>query len=86
MNKTESAKYGYSPEYIEKKSLLSEKFRIAFNFERIKKSKQISNRLNKYDKALYSRKKKKLTKNLNIGENILLLGKKIKKKPVAGKF
>ena len=82
MNKTESAKYGYSPEYIEKKSLSSEKFRIVFNFERIKKSKQISNRLNKYDKACIRARKR----NLDIGENILLLDEKIKKKPAAGKF
>ena len=33
MNKTESAKYGYSPNYIESKSLSSKKFRIVFNFE-----------------------------------------------------
>ena len=33
MNQTESGKYDYVPNYIEKKSLLSQKFRIVFNFE-----------------------------------------------------
>ena len=37
MNKTESAKYGYSPDFIENKSLSSKKFPILFNFEQIKK-------------------------------------------------
>ena len=59
MNKTESAKYGYSSDYIEEQSLSSKRFRISFNFDRLKKSKQVSNRLDKYDKVLYSRKKKK---------------------------
>ena len=33
MNQIESEKYDCVPNYIEKKSLLSQKFRITFNFE-----------------------------------------------------
>ena len=33
MNQTESEKYDDVPNYIEKKSLSSQKFRIVFNFE-----------------------------------------------------
>ena len=80
MNKTENAKCGYSPNYIESKSLSSEKFRIVFNFERIRKSKKTSSRLNKYDKTLYLRKKKKLRQDLGTGENVLLCAERIKKK------
>ena len=39
MNKTESTKYGLLPENIKKQSLLSKRFRLSFNFDRIKKSK-----------------------------------------------
>ena len=39
-----SKKYGLTPNDIETKSLSKEQFKTAFNFERIKKSKQISNR------------------------------------------
>lgn len=38
----ENAKYGYAPKFINKKLLLSKKFRIVFIFERIKKSKQVA--------------------------------------------
>ena len=86
MNKTESAKYGYSSDYIEEQSLSSKRFRISFNFDRLKKSKQVSNRLDKYDKVLYSRKKKKPRENLDIGKNILLLAEGIKKKSAPGKL
>lgn len=54
----ENAKYGYAPKFINKKLLLSKKFRIVFIFERIKKSKQVAKRLNKFDKKLYEQKKK----------------------------
>ena len=69
---TKSAQYGHFPSYIESKSFSSEKFRIVLNFERIKKSKKASNRLDRCDKTLYLRKKKKLRQNLGIGENVLL--------------
>ena len=58
MNQTESAKYGLLPEHIEKQSLLSERFILSFNFDYIKKSKQVSKALDKYDKMLYWCKKK----------------------------
>ena len=58
MNKTESAKYGLSPEHIEKQSLLSRRFKLSFNFDQIKKSKQVSKVLDKYDKTLYLHKKR----------------------------
>ena len=86
MNKTESAKYGYLPNYIESKSLSSKKFRIVFNFKQTKKSKKVSNRLDKYDKTLYLRKKKKLRQDLSIEEKVLLLAEGIKKKSALGKF
>ena len=86
MNKTGSAKDGYSPDYIKKQSLSRKRFRIAFNLGRVKKLKQVPDRLEKYDKVLYSRKKKKLRENFGIGKHVLLLTKRIKKKSVSEKF
>ena len=86
MNKTGSAKDGYSPDYIKKQSLSSKRFRIAFNLGRVKKLKQVPDRLEKYDKVLYSRKKKKLRENFGIGKHVLLLTKRIKKKSASENF
>lgn len=57
MSNVISKKYGISPNDTETKSLSSEQFRTTFNFDRIKKLKKIGNRLDKYDKKNYSRKK-----------------------------
>ena len=59
-NKTKSAKYSYSPDYVEKQSILGKRFRISFNSDSVTKSKQLFDRLDKYDKVLCSHKKKKL--------------------------
>ena len=37
MNKTPSEKYGIKPETVERESLLSEPFRMKFEFDRLKK-------------------------------------------------
>ena len=50
MNNVRSEKYNISPNEIKKRSLASKQFKTLFNFERIKKSKQIPDRLDKYDK------------------------------------
>lgn len=48
---------------------------------------QVSKRPDKFDKKLYEQKKKrKLRENLDIGENVLLLAERIKKKSAVGKF
>ena len=62
MNKTESAKYGLSPEHIGKQSLLSKRFTLSFNFDCIKISKQVPKALDQYDKTLYLRKGRNLEK------------------------
>ena len=57
MNNVICKKYGMSPNDIETNSLSSEQFRTKFNFDRIKKSNKITNKLDKYDKKIYSRTK-----------------------------
>ena len=58
MNNVLSKKYGLSPENIETRSLSDEKFRTLFNFHRIEKTRQIHERLSRYDKKIQVQKKK----------------------------
>ena len=86
MNIVLNGKYEISPNDIEKKSLSSEKFRILFDFHRIEKIKQVNDRLDRYDRKKYSAKRRKLRENLNVGERVLVLAERIKKKSAPGKF
>ena len=86
MNSVLNEKYGISPNDIEKKSLSSEKLRTLFNFHRIEKIKQVNDRLDRYDGKKYSVKRRKLRENLNVGERVLVLAERIKKKSAPGKF
>ena len=52
MNKVESRKYGLLPNYIKRQSLQSKKFRMGFNFDRIKKANSTHKSLDKYDVSL----------------------------------
>lgn len=73
-NKVISENYGIMPKNIETKLVSSEQFRTKLSFDRIKKSKKIADRLDKYDKNFYSRKK-----TANICENVLVMAEQIKK-------
>ena len=50
MNNVKSEKYGISPNIIEEKSLSSQRFRTLFNLKKIESSKNVSDRLDKYDR------------------------------------
>ena len=86
MNIMPSLKYGISPENIESKSLNSERFKTLFNMHRIEKTSKLNDRLDRYDKQIYQRKRKKLRENLKVGERVYILAESIKKKSVPGKF
>ena len=60
MNNIQSEKYGLTPEEIEKKSISNKRFRKIFNIHRIKRTKLVHDRQNRYDKKKYDRKKKKM--------------------------
>ena len=70
---------------LKKKYLSSEKFRAFFNFHRMEKIKQVNDRLDRYDRKKYSAKRRKLRKNLNVVDRVLLLTEGIKKKSATGK-
>ena len=48
MNDVKSKKYGLSPNDIERKALSIERFKTLFKIEKIKRSKKLSHRLDKY--------------------------------------
>ena len=58
MNNLLNEKYGLPPEEIETRSLSDERFRTLFNFHRIEKTRQVHERLNRYDKKMQVQKKK----------------------------
>ena len=60
MDDVKNENYGVSPNAMENKLLTSERFKTLFIFERIKISKTISDRLDKYTKKNTFWKKKNL--------------------------
>ena len=53
---------------------------------RIEKTKKLHDRLDRYDKKRYSAERKKLREDLLIGEKVLVLAERIKKKAAPVKF
>ena len=86
MNNMKSVKYGLSIEEIEKQSLAGELFETVFNMHRIDKTKKLHDRLDRYNKKRYLAKRKKLREDLMIGEKVLVLAERIKKKAAPGRF
>ena len=58
MKNVVSENYKLTPNEIEKRSPESESLKTEFNFEHIEVSKKVSDRLNRYDKKIYSKKEK----------------------------
>ena len=80
INNVQREKYGLTPKEIEKKSISNERFRAIFNIHWIERTKLVHDRLNRYNKKKYDRKKKKLRENLNINKTFLVLAEGIRKK------
>ena len=85
MNKTKTSKYQIEPEYIEKKSLEDDNFREKFDFYRIEKVDKNNKRIKRY-MMKKDANKRKLREPLNIGEKVLVLAERIKKKDAPGKL
>ena len=58
---------------VEKNAIASEANRGRFNFARLEKIKTEKNRLEKFDKKIYKRKKLKLRSPLGLGEEVFIL-------------
>ena len=86
MNSLPSTKYKQTPNEIEKYSLNSEASKERFNFLRLKKVREEKVRQEKINKKTYKRKKLKLRSPLEVGEEVLVLTSRLKKKDLPGKF
>ena len=86
MNSLPTAKYGVDPDKIEKRSSESEWLREWFDMRRLSKISKAQPPYERYQKKKYLKKKKKLRVPLEIGEDVLLLSSRIKKKSDPGKF
>ena len=82
MNKTASTKYGTAPENIEDKSLDPKdrkSFQEVYDFMRLKQIQNNEMRFDKHNQRI-DRRKKTLRSPLNIGEKVLVLAERLKKK------
>ena len=85
MNKTKTAKYQIEPENVEKKSLEDDMFREKFDFYRIEKVGKENKKVKRYMTKKYGHKRK-LKEPLNIGEKVLVLLERLKKKDAPGRL
>ena len=88
MNNIIFPKYSIAPEKTEQKSSdpnIGEYFREVYDFVKLKKIKENKDRLQKYDEKS-DKRKKKLRNPLGIGEKILVLAERLKKKDAPGEL
>ena len=85
MNETLSQKYDVAPETIESNSLKSEYFKRMLDFQRIKKVEETNRRQEKFA-IKKDRRRRKLRSPLKIGEKVIILAERIKKKDAPSKF
>ena len=53
---------------------------------RIEKTKKLHDRLDRYNRKRYSAKRKKLREDVMVGEKVLVLAERVRKKAAPGKF
>ena len=85
MNKTKTVKYQIEPEDVEKKALTDDNFREKFDFYRLSKIGKENKRYKRYMSKKDSYKRK-LRDPLSIGERVLVLSERLKKKDAPGKL
>ena len=84
LNKTRSAKYGFSPNQIEEKSLENNYFTDIYYFHRLVRVKNIEDKKVRYMEKQNDRKRGKLRELLDIGEKVLIMAERLKNKDALG--
>ena len=84
LNKTPTEKYGIEPETVEAKSLTDDRFRELYDFHRLGKIEQHFGRRDRFNAEKDKRRKRKLREPLEIGEKVLVLSERLKKKDAPG--
>ena len=80
MNNTNSQKYELAPNTIEKKSLENKDFREIYDFRRMVKVSKSTERYSQSDERLDKKSRKKLRSPLMVGEKVLVLAERLRKK------
>ena len=86
LNNRKSVKYNETPNNIEKNSLEDDNYRKIFDVRRIYKVGLGKDRQNRYFEKIDNRKRNRLRYPLNIGENVLILASRLKKKDEPGRL
>ena len=86
MNNTKTSNNQIEPEEVGKKALSDDVFRGKYDFYRLKKVGTHVNRLERYDLKKDIQTPKKLREPLEIGEKVLVLAERLKKKDVPGRL
>ena len=86
MNRTNSQKYGYPPETVERKSLSDDIFQEIYDFHRIVRVSKDAARYKRYDIRVDKKnsRRRKLREPLTVGEKVLVLAEGLKKKDAPG--
>ena len=77
-------KYGFEPELIERESLKDENFKERYDFHRLNQVTKDSERYKRHDLKIDLKRKKKLRESLVVGEHVLILASRLKKKDAPG--
>ena len=86
MNNTRSQKYQIEPEIVEQKSLKCVNFKDEYDFHRLNKVGKEIGRQNRYNKKKDDNNPRKLRDPLQIGEKVLVLSERLKKKDAPGRL
>ena len=84
LNKTKSEKYGIEPETVEEESLKNNNFKEMYDFHRLERIKQDFAKRDRYNTKVDQRKTVRLRDPLEIGEKVLVLSERLKKKDAPG--
>ena len=84
MNNANSQKYELAPNTIEKKSLENEDLREIYHFHRMVKVSKSIERYSQNDERLDKKSRKKLCSPLTVGEKVLVLAERLRKKDTPG--
>lgn len=80
LNKTRSIKYGFTPNQVEEISLEDDNYIELYDFHRLARVKYDEERLVRYEERKDDRKKRKLKRPVDIGEKVIAIAKRLKKK------
>ena len=84
MNNINLQKYGYAPDAIEGKAVENKRFREIYDFYRLVKVKQHPERYERADVEKDKKLLRKLREPLKVGERMLALAERLKKKDAPG--